>query len=211
MIWLTDLLDDKQLHYYLSQFVEDNFHHCPPPQYGAVVKNCSVMTPEYMRSDQYKTIAHQCWKDISLLQQDYLLKNASQPYFVWYNEGQYYDWHRDNFPCGGVNSDISMSIFLNDDYEGGELLIKVGDAVTEHKPKAGTVVLYDTGLWHCIKPVTKGSRKVIVGWHESLIQNSFIRRELIAMGRELSKDEMDWNALKQIHVNLIREYGRPIG
>lgn len=210
MIWLTDLLHEKQIQYYSSQFIEDNFYRCPPPEYGPVVKNCDVMTPKYMKSDQYKTVARQCWKDVSPLHRDYLLKNASQPYLVWYKKGQFYDWHRDNFPCGGVNSDISMSIFLNDDYEGGELLIKVGDVVTEHKPKAGTVVLYDTGLWHCVKPVTKGSRKVIVGWHESLIQNSFIRRELITMGRELSKDEMDWNAFKQIHVNLVREYGRPM-
>jgi predicted 2-oxoglutarate/Fe(II)-dependent dioxygenase YbiX len=210
MIWLTELLDDTQVNLYLNEFKEEYFMRCNPIGMGLHVKNNHVTTDEYRTSDHYKNIAKHVWNTLDPLRQEYYLKCATQPYPTWYKEGDYYDWHRDNYPIGGVNADYSMTLFLNDDYEGGELLIKVGDVVTEHKPKAGTVILYDTGLWHCVKPVTKGSRKVIVGWHESIIQNSFIRREMVTMGRELERDTPDWNVIKQVQVNLIREYGRPL-
>lgn len=212
MIWLVnDLLDDTTVNLYLKEFeTEENFMRSKPIGMGEHVKHNHVTTDDYRNGDHYKKVARHVWKTLDLIRADYHLKRCTQPYFSWYKEGDYYDWHRDNFPIGGINGDLSMTIFLNDDYEGGELLIKVGDIVTTHKPKAGTILLYDTGLNHRVNPVTKGSRKVIVGWHESTIQNSLIRREMIIMGQELNKDVPDWNVLTQVYVNLVREYGRPL-
>jgi len=115
----------------------------------------------------------------------------------------------DSHPCGGVNADMSMTIFLNDDYEGGELVIKVGNIETSHKPKAGTVIIYNTGALHKINPVTKGDRKVIVGWLESDIQDSFMRSHLIDYSRvmhSMPSDSPYLVELEQMRLNLIRQY-----
>ena len=133
----------------------------------------------------------------------------SQLYFLWYKPGHFYNWHMDSHPCGGVNADMSMTIFLNDDYEGGELVIKVGNVETSHKPKAGTVVIYNTGALHKINPVTKGDRKVIVGWLESDIQDSFMRSHLIDYSHlmhSMPSDSPYLVELEQMRLNLIRQY-----
>lgn len=210
MIWLTELLDNDQVNLYLQEFKTENFKKAEPIGMGIHVKHSHITTDRYRTSTHYREVSKHVWGSLNPLTEEYYLKRASQPYFCWYEEGDYYDWHRDNYPIGGVNSDLSMTLFLNDDYEGGELLIKVGDVVTSHKPKAGTVILYETGLWHKVNKVTKGSRKVIVAWHESIIQNSHVRREMIAMGRELKKENPRWDNIKQSQVNLIREYSRPV-
>jgi PKHD-type hydroxylase len=138
----------------------------------------------------------------------YAMRSISQIYFLKYNIGHKYDYHLDNYPIAGVHAHYSMTIFLNDDYEGGELVIKVGDVETVHKPKAGKAILYSTGLCHKVNPVTKGIRNVAVTWIESIITNSFMRSWIIDYGRyiEGSVDEK----LEQMRLNLIREYGTNI-
>lgn len=105
-----------------------------------------------------------------------------------YSEGQFYGWHRDGtgdtlsvyvgdncskFLLGNVRK-ISMSLLLNDDYEGGELefaLLNVkGDGtyyVNEFKPppmKKGSIIFFPSFLAHRITPVTKGDRYSLVAW-----------------------------------------------
>jgi PKHD-type hydroxylase len=105
-----------------------------------------------------------------------------------YSEGQYYGWHRDGtcdtlsvyneegtseFLLGNVRK-ISMSILLNDDYEGGELefsLLNIkGDGthyVNEFKTPPigkGSIVFFPSFLAHRVTPVTKGERYSLVAW-----------------------------------------------
>ena len=138
----------------------------------------------------------------------YPINKISQLYFLKYNVGDRYGYHLDNFPIAGVHAHYSMSIFLNDDYEGGELVIKVGDTETVHKPKAGKAILYSTGLWHKVNPVTQGTRNVAVTWLESIVTDSFMRSWIIEYGRCIqgSTDER----LEQLRLNLLREYGTNI-
>jgi PKHD-type hydroxylase len=103
-----------------------------------------------------------------------------------YNEGDYYDWHNDQhesaYPDGLVRK-LSFTIFLNDDYEGGEFEIcklsgskklpkinvtninqKIITDEDRLQPSIGTIIIFPSYVWHRVAPVTKGIRKSLVGW-----------------------------------------------
>ena len=77
--------------------------------------------------------------------------------------GQFYHPHHDSPILG----EFSTSIVLNDDFEGGELQLRVGSEVKNFKFKPGEAVTYPTGMDHCVRPVTKGVRKALVLWTKS--------------------------------------------
>ncbi len=102
---------------------------------------------------------------------------------VWgYDEIQYseyreedsgeYKWHMDtNFssknlePSNGMRK-LSMSLLLNDDFEGGKFQMNLS---SEQRPQtiemaAGTLILFPSFLMHRITPVTKNIRKSLVLW-----------------------------------------------
>jgi|TARA_B100001758_G_C18088596_1_gene442089 PKHD-type hydroxylase len=89
-----------------------------------------------------------------------------------------YGWHQDSFrPRGdfakkydGRIRKVSFSIFLNDDYEGGQFDLE--NRSPEYKKRHKTfrkkgrnnIVFFPSWAWHRVRPVTKGTRKSIVGW-----------------------------------------------
>jgi len=90
-----------------------------------------------------------------------------------YEKGDYYDFHFDGRGShkNVVNEKvrkISMTIQLNEDYEGGEFQVAwcdKGELVTETLEKAkGTLILFPSILEHCITPVTSGTRYSLVAW-----------------------------------------------
>jgi PKHD-type hydroxylase len=208
MIWQSDLLSQDIVEYITSHYKDKNF------QCGSISNpDSSVKQNLIMKwTDPYNRLNEGVWSEIKKKDKFttlYSIKQMSQLYFLWYKPGHFYNWHMDSHPCGGVNADMSMTIFLNDDYEGGELVIKVGNVETSHKPKAGTVVIYNTGMMHKINPVTKGDRKVIVGWLESDIQDSFMRSHLIDYSHlmhSMPSDSPYLVELEQMRLNLIRQY-----
>lgn len=91
--------------------------------------------------------------------------------FGSYGEGGFYDWHIDQHPkvINGVVRKISMTLFLNDDYEGGEFdleIYKPGDTqrFVTIKPKKYSAVFFLADQWHRVRPVTAGHRKSLVAW-----------------------------------------------
>lgn len=103
-------------------------------------------------------------------------KKLSGINFLEYRQGMYYKEHNDNYMMGTIRSDFSCTIFLNDptEYEGGELVIRVGNKEIEYKLEKGQGIIYSTGLSHQVKEVISGSRKVSVFWVESCIQDTRI-------------------------------------
>jgi len=79
-----------------------------------------------------------------------------------YSGGERYDLHYDG-DTGSARS-ISVLIYLNDDYEGGE--IEFPNFKTKIKPKAGTLILFPSNYayGHIAHPVTSGTKYVIVTW-----------------------------------------------
>jgi len=123
---------------------------------------------------------------------DEVLLAMNSEYFqmnVWgYDEIQYseyreedsgeYRWHMDTNlsseniePNGGMRK-LSMSLLLNDDFEGGKFQMNLS---SEKKPQtiemaAGTLILFPSFMLHQITPVTKHIRKSLVLW---LVGNKF--------------------------------------
>lgn len=158
-------------------------------------------------------ICNYFWNKITPKASTYLVKRLSQPYLVWYRESDYYNWHMDAFPCGGVASHYSFTCFLNepDEYDGGELVLDIGGKEIEIKEPKGTCVLYNTGVRHKVNEILSGDRKVIVGWGESLVINSKMREILtelqLFLNDEKSSITMEqYERLDNTRLNLLREY-----
>jgi PKHD-type hydroxylase len=95
-----------------------------------------------------------------------------------------YGLHVDNPLMGkgasGLRTDVSFTLFLTppEDYEGGELVIHTAGVTQKVKGDLGHLVLYPSTSIHEVRPVTRGTRIVCVGWIESLIAEGE-RRELL--------------------------------
>ena len=90
-----------------------------------------------------------------------------------YNKSQEYGWHVDqhNKPYSDRRvRKISFSVFLNDDYTGGEFDLELHSPSiktryeTFSKLPLNTALFFQSDYWHRVRPVTKGVRKSLVGW-----------------------------------------------
>ena len=99
---------------------------------------------------------------------------AERPMMMEYEEGQgKYDWHIDLGPSKMASTrKLSFTLFLNDDYEGGEFQIKTGrENYIPPQQESGNILFFPTYLVHRVTLVTKDTRSVIVGWIHG---NSFV-------------------------------------
>jgi len=106
--------------------------------------------------------------------------------FSRYGVGMSYGEHVDNALMGEdaqVRSDLSFTVFLNrpDEYDGGELIVDSASGAQSVKLPAGSVVLYPSGFLHRVTPVTRGERRVAVGWLQSLIRRADQREILFEL------------------------------
>jgi PKHD-type hydroxylase len=116
--------------------------------------------------------------------------------FSEYLSGMFYHSHNDSFfMSSNTRSDWSCTIFLNDpsEYEGGELMIDIGDREIPYKLNAGQYVLYPTGLTHRVNTVTSGKRRVCVFWVQSYIADTRIRSILTDIFAIQEKYQRKWN------------------
>ena len=57
---------------------------------------------------------------------------------------------------------LSMTIVLNEDYEGGEF--EFFQDINLIKEKMGTVIVFPSYMVHKVRPITKGTRYSLVAW-----------------------------------------------
>jgi len=79
-----------------------------------------------------------------------------------------YDWHMDTIVSKNEynHRKLSLTLLLNDDFEGGEFQINTGQektAITVPVNK-GRAIVFPSYMIHRVKPVTKGVRKSLVIW-----------------------------------------------
>jgi len=83
-----------------------------------------------------------------------------------YTEGGHYVFHVDH--AAEVPRTLSCIFFVNDDYEGGDLLFETPDK--QHNLKidkiSNRMIVWPSNFLypHCVTPVTKGTRYSIVSW-----------------------------------------------
>ncbi len=76
-----------------------------------------------------------------------------------------YGYHIDIGPEGtAATRKISMSLLLNEDYEGGEICFRSSEYERCTRPEKGEAVIFSSFLSHKVKPITKGERFVVVAW-----------------------------------------------
>ena len=98
-------------------------------------------------------------------------------YTEYEKDGQY-GWHQDTFKPKGNYSKlwqgrirkISFSIFLNDDFTGGEFDLEYQGPECKKRYKTfkkqghNNIVFFPSYLYHRVRPVQSGVRKSLVGW-----------------------------------------------
>ena len=93
--------------------------------------------------------------------------------FSTYNskENGHYDWHVDSYFANanqhgtGLHRKLSMTLLLNDDFEGGDFEINLSSPVKVNIKK-GMAIFFPSFVLHRVTPVTKGIRRSIVIWVE---------------------------------------------
>jgi len=108
----------------------------------------------------------------------YDIKAAETIQITRYKKGGFYGFHKDgrgdnlaaynrpdnHFLHGNVRK-LSMSILLNDDYEGGGFeFATLNKIYTPDFDKLGSIMVFPSFMMHRVKPVTKGTRYSLVSW-----------------------------------------------
>lgn len=136
--------------------------------------------------------------------------------------GGHYGAHVDNALMGRgarrLRTDLSFTLWLTPpgDYDGGELVVHTAGTTQELKGEAGHLVLYPSGSIHEVKPVTRGTRVVAVGWIESLVADQG-RREMLfdlenlraALRQQLPSQSAELLTLDKTIANLLRMWSHP--
>lgn len=154
-------------------------------------------------------------------------RHVTSPLFLKYNEeeeGCYY-FHNDAAIMSDLRSDCLLITAINDEseYEGGDLVVRVGSENISFRLKKGEGLVIDPSYWHCVYPVTKGERRVAVLWIEHLIQDAWMRElyyEFIDLTHRAlnSIDREKWDQLSDIEPNtyfngfkfrMLRQYANP--
>jgi PKHD-type hydroxylase len=84
-------------------------------------------------------------------------------------EAGHYDWHIDSalnlidHSMHGLHRKLSLTILLNDDFEGGDFEVNTGLPETVPCLK-GRAIVFPSFILHRVKPVTMGIRKSLVVW-----------------------------------------------
>lgn len=212
MIHTIDILNEEQIsnildYYEISEFVDGSISGTSDKK---IKNNVELNDTHYTSLRKY---FQECVDSCLYLKFLFNPRAFCHPVFIKYEEGMFYDYHYDMYIMNGIRTDYSVTCFLNspDEYEGGELVIKVGDRELEYKLEAGKAIIYPTGLEHKVKPVLSGTRKVAVFWMESLIADSRIRNILTEFSETIykNKDALGKNVyeFENIKFKLIREYG----
>ncbi|AUX70642.1 Fe2+-dependent dioxygenase [Porphyrobacter sp. HT-58-2] len=135
--------------------------------------------------------------------------------------GGQYGAHVDNALMGRgalrLRTDLSFTLFLTPpgEYEGGELVIHAAGMTQEVKGEAGNLVLYPSGSIHEVRPVTRGTRIVCVGWIESLVADQAQREMLFdlenlrsTLRQQLPSQSAELLTLDKTIANLLRMWAR---
>ncbi len=135
-------------------------------------------------------------------------------FYARYRPGMTYGFHVDDPVMGPMSgryrTDVSTTVFLNEDYTGGELVIRTSYGEQRIRGQAGDALVYDSGSWHQVAEVTQGERLVAVTWAQSLVKDPQQRELLyqLSQAREgvmakLPQSE-EASLISTVHINLMR-------
>jgi len=149
----------------------------------------------------------------------YPLKVAA-PFYARYDQGMHYGYHIDDpimgRPDGGLQeryrSDVSTTIFLNNEYEGGELVIRTPTGEQSFRCEAGDAFIYSSNFVHKVNEVSSGTRMVAVTWAQSMVKDDAKREILYELNQVRESLNVNSNAsdvntqLDNVFSKLLRQW-----
>lgn len=147
-----------------------------------------------------------------------LPKRITMPLISKYTQDMAYGWHIDNplmFSLGNpVRTDIACTIFISkqEDYEGGELVVRSASGDIKVKLDRGDCFLYPATSRHQVLPVIRGERVAVVFWIQSMIAD-VTKREILhdlelayeTVFKESAKSEA-LQMIQRAQTNLVRRW-----
>ena len=125
----------------------------------------------WLEGEHFPNHLHQCIDSANKLY-NFSLHEFEPIQYTIYEEGDHYDWHVDNHKepyHNGMIRKLSFTLCLNDEYEGGDLGFKTAEEEDYYKIGRGDIIAFPSWMLHKVTPVTKGKRRVLVGWGEGFI------------------------------------------
>ncbi len=114
---------------------------------------------------------------------EYDIKSAETIQITRYKKGGFYQWHKDgksdnlsvyNKPSNpnvdGYVRKLSMSVILNNDFEGGDFEFEIDGKVESpnkdhnHSGSPGDIIVFPSYRKHRVTPITKGVRYSLICW-----------------------------------------------
>ena len=142
-------------------------------------------------------------------------KRVAPPLLCRYEPGMKYGAHADaallSIGNERLRSDLSCTVYIGDPstYEGGELLIVVGNQTLPFKEAPGTAIVYPSTALHEVVPVRSGQRLVSITFIESYIADQHRRAQVYELNEiaALEGNSMRWESRARLDVvrqNLMR-------
>lgn len=138
-------------------------------------------------------------------------KRVAPPLLCRYQPGMQYGAHADaailhvgNAP---LRSDLSCTVFIGDPstYEGGELVIGVGNQSLPFKESPGTALVYPSTTLHEVVPVRAGQRLVSITFIESFVADQHQRMQVYELNEiaALEGNTMRWES--RVRLDVVRQ------
>jgi PKHD-type hydroxylase len=138
-------------------------------------------------------------------------KRVAPPLMCRYQPGMQYGAHADaailhvgNAP---LRSDLSCTVFIGDPstYEGGELVIAVGNQSLPFKEAPGTALVYPSTTLHEVVPVRAGQRLVSITFIESFVADQHQRMQVYELNEiaALEGNTMRWES--RVRLDVVRQ------
>ena len=96
------------------------------------------------------------------------LTSIEQIQYTLYEEGDFYNQHVDHMheAVGSLTRKLSFVLQLTDpsEYDGGNTELITGPEILTIPKEKGTITFFPSYVLHRVTPITRGTRKALVGW-----------------------------------------------
>ena len=163
------LLNREEVDLFLDYLVETEPEPARIHQQGEKTEEKSIRDAEIRFIDEKQTRLYKILNKIAISANKYFkydINGIEKAQIITYKApSNGYQYHMDIGAEGTpANRKISMSLLLNDDFEGGEICFRYNENEMCTRPEKGEAVIFSSFLSHKVKPVTKGERFVVVAW-----------------------------------------------